>query len=92
MEVLAISGLAYLGTILNQHIISEYDNKGRKEHFNSKQYQTDEKKEINKKYNKRVKEINIQKKGEFSYYKRDARMDYQKETFAALLMPRILSL
>ena len=65
MEVLAISGLAYLGTILNQHIISEYDNKGRKEHFNSKnltpfnskQYQTDEQKEINKKYNKRVKEI-----------------------------------
>jgi hypothetical protein len=57
MEVLAISGLAYLGTILNQHIISEYDNKGRKEHFNSKQYQTDEKERINKKYNKRVKEI-----------------------------------
>ncbi len=35
--------------------------------------------------------MNIQKKGEFSYYKRDVKMGYQNETSAALLMPRILS-
>jgi len=57
MEVLAIGGLAYLGTILNQQILNEYDKKGKKEHFNSKLYQTDEQERINKKYNKRVKEI-----------------------------------
>jgi len=61
MELLAIGSLAYLGTIINEHIISEYDKNGSKkkdiEYFNSSKYQNNEVSRINKKYQKRVKEI-----------------------------------
>jgi len=68
MELLAVSGLAYLGTILNQHIIREYDetedkniNKSKKKEkfafINNRKYKSIEGDKIDKNYNKRIREI-----------------------------------
>ena len=63
MELLAVGGLAYLGTILNQHILKEYtdaDDKQKKEKFafvNPNDYKNDGLKNITKKYQKKVDQI-----------------------------------
>jgi hypothetical protein len=68
MELLAIGGLAYIGTILNQHVTSLHDNtkeNNDKEKFNDEKfaffnkrdYQNKDLNKIEKKYKKRVKEI-----------------------------------
>jgi hypothetical protein len=72
MEILAISGLAYIGTILNQHLVGDYqepDKKNTKDEkknteakenfafFNKRDYQSSEGNATKKKYEKRVKEI-----------------------------------
>jgi len=68
MEILAISGLAYIGTILNNHLVGDYntdkkDDKGGKKSkedfafFNKRGYVNSDIKSIEKKYEKRVKEI-----------------------------------
>jgi hypothetical protein len=73
MELLAVSGLAYLGSILNQQIVSEHDKQADKKSkkikkgsnntdenfafFNKRDYQNKEVDSINKKYKNRVKQI-----------------------------------
>jgi hypothetical protein len=63
MELLAVGGLAYLGTILNQHLLKEYtdeDDKKNKEKFafvNPNDYKNEDLKNIAKKYQKKVDQI-----------------------------------
>jgi hypothetical protein len=65
MEILAVGGLAYLGAIINQHIIKDQetvddkkeDKKERFAFFNKREYKNEGLNKIEKKYNKRVKEI-----------------------------------
>jgi len=63
MELLAVTGLTYLGTILNQNLTKDYNsgkgnkNKEKFAFFNNRSYINDDLKNISKKYEKRVKKI-----------------------------------